>query len=286
MSPVVCGLAGHPAKPQASKKFAPSSLSLQGVDRVMRTLHRVIAAALLLALVAPTFADAEKTVKEQLEKLNAGAGRAQPIRDEGVARSFPNHDFVAVIFPQFPVARLAPAPLKASNIYAVTKDGKLTLINDQEGLEKFFRAARVGEGEGALKDLVRAWLVMSAELHQDGFYKFKVEDDSLKVADGKGSGKIVVTQGGNGELRVSLTVKDGVVKEIKQEAEIKRGVRPKCQATLLLDPNPLVREIAEQDLLVMGRPALPYLAEQHARASRPLQQAIERVRQRILADDR
>jgi hypothetical protein len=246
----------------------------------------VIGPALLLALAAPVVADAERTVKEQLEKLNAGAGRVHPIKDEGVSRSFPNHDFVAVIFPQFPVARLAPAPLKGSNIYAVTKDDKLTLVNDQEGLDKFFRAARVGEGEVALKNVVRAWLTLSAELHQDGFYKFKVEEDSLKVEQGKASGKIVVAQGGNGELRVSLTVKDGEVKEIKQEAEIKRGIRPKCQATLLLDVNPLVREIAEQDLLVMGRTALPYLAEQHARASPLLRQAIERVRQRILAENR
>lgn len=249
----------------------------------MRTAAKLLAPALLLALAAPSFADAEKTVKEQLEKLNANGARAQAIKDEGVGRSFPNHEFIAVIFPQFPVARLAPAPLKSANVYAATKDGKLTLISDVKELEKFFRSARFGEREAAQKDAVRAWLRLSQELRQDGFYQFKLEDDSLKVAGGKASGKVVVTQGGNGELSVTLTFKDGELKGHEEAAEIKRGVRPRCQATLLLDANPLVREIVEQDLLVIGRPALAYLAEQHAKASPELRKEIERVRQRILA---
>ena len=40
--------------------------------------------------------------------------------------------------------------------------------------------------------------------------------------------------------------------------------------------------MAEQDLLIMGRAAKPYLDEQRAKASPALQQAIDRIWQRIL----
>src|SRR5262245_59775930 len=132
----------------------------------MRATVRVLAPALLLALTASAFADAEKTVKEQLDKLNAGAARVQPIKDEALGRIFPNHEFVAVIFPQFPVARAAPEPLKPANVYAVTKDGKLTLISDAKELVKLFQPARFAN-EAAQKDAVRAWLRLSQELRQD-----------------------------------------------------------------------------------------------------------------------
>jgi len=96
----------------------------------------------------------------------------------------------------------------------------------------------------------------------------------------------MITGGGNGDISVTITFADGSIATIAGEAQIARGIRPKCQATLLLDTNPLVREIVEQDLLVMGRAALPYLAEQHAKASPELKKAIERIRKLILSSDR
>jgi len=44
--------------------------------------------------------------------------------------------------------------------------------------------------------------------------------------------------------------------------------------------------MAEQDLLVMGKAAGDYLAGQRARADRKLQNAIDRIWERILAEDR
>jgi hypothetical protein len=208
------------------------------------------------------------------------------VKEEAVSRVFPGHDFVAVLFRQFPVGRIPPEPLKPSNVYAVSKDNKLTLINSTGQLEEFFKKARPGADEQAKKDAVRAWLRLSQELHQDGFYGFKVEEDSVKAQGETALGKTVVNRGGNGEIAVTLSFKDGLLTSAKEEAKLKPGPRPICQATLLLDPNPLVRRIVEQDLLIMGRMALPYLEEQHARATPELRQAIERIRQRILAEDR
>jgi hypothetical protein len=63
-------------------------------------------------------------------------------------------------------------------------------------------------------------------------------------------------------------------------------MRPRCQATLLLHPEKLVREIAEQDLVVMGSMAKGYLMEQRARANSELCREIDRVLQRIEAEGR
>jgi hypothetical protein len=54
----------------------------------------------------------------------------------------------------------------------------------------------------------------------------------------------------------------------------------------LLDPDPVVRSIVEQDLLIMGPAAGPYLEEQRARAAPDLQRAIDRIWQRVLAGER
>ena len=65
-----------------------------------------------------------------------------------------------------------------------------------------------------------------------------------------------------------------------------RGMRPRCQATLLLHPDPLVREIAEQDLLVLGRLAREYLLEQRAKANPDLRRQIDRIWKQIEVEGR
>jgi len=68
--------------------------------------------------------------------------------------------------------------------------------------------------------------------------------------------------------------------------EIKRGIRPICQATKLLDPDLIVRGMAEQAILVMGRAAKEYLAEQRESASPELRDAIDRIWHKIVSEDR
>ena len=73
--------------------------------------------------------------------------------------------------------------------------------------------------------------------------------------------------------------------QVNEEAKIRPGPRPICQATKLLDADQIVRRMAEQDLLYMGRAAHEYLMQQRAQAAPDLQQAIDRLWQRILAQD-
>ena len=103
------------------------------------------------------------------------------------------------------------------------------------------------------------------------------------------TGKAVVSQqGGNlGAIAASLAFDPaGKLAQASETATIKRGVRPICQATKLLDPDPIVRGMAEQDILVMGRAAKEYLHEQRAMAGLELRDVIDRIWQRILAEGR
>ncbi|HUR55123.1 MAG TPA: hypothetical protein VMZ71_13400 [Gemmataceae bacterium] len=245
----------------------------------------------------PTAAEVEKAqakVTEYLKKLPAGeSARVTPLTGDGAA-AFPNHILFSVVFPQYPVARIAPEPLKPANVFAAPKgDGKVVPASDAKQLEAMFKDhARPVKTAAEGTDAVSAWLRASAELSQDGFYKFTVKVDEKAASNEKGgyvgSGEAAVTpQGGNkGEVRATLTFKDGKLTKVEEKRNVIPGVRPICQATKLLDPDPIVRGMAEQSIRVMGSACRPYLDEQRAKASPELKQAIDRVWKQILAEGR
>jgi hypothetical protein len=249
-------------------------------------------AALLLAagrLPAEDSAKAEKAVKDFLADKKADAP-VTPVTDDALTKLFPGTSFCAVVFRQYPVARVAPEPFKAQNVFAVSKDGKLVHLTDAKGLEGYFKDNLKGvkDDDGA-KLAAQAWLALSQTFRQDGFYKFSVPKDDLKATEEKGerkaSGKLVVTQGGKGDLTATLTFDDkGKLAKVAEESAIKPGVRPICQATKLLDADPLVRRMAEQDILVMGRSCKDYLDEQRGKASPELCREIDRVWKRIVEE--
>jgi hypothetical protein len=260
----------------------------------MRT--RTLALAAVLALVTGARADekdADGKLKEYLAGINgAEFARVTPLAADGVKETFPDYQLFAVTFPQYPVARVAPEPLKSANVVAVPKKGgKPTPITGLKELEKFFKenarpVKTAAEGEQAAK----AWLRAAAELNQDGFYKFTV-----KAGPGKAVGDTITATGeapvnpagGNkGEVKAALTFKDGKLASADTKVNLKPGIRPICQATKLLDADPIVRGMAEQSILVMGSAARPYLDEQRAKASPELRKAIDRVWARIVAEGR
>ena len=226
-----------------------------------------------------------------------GAKRGQVIAVEGeaLAHAFPKYRFYLLRFRQYPVAVRPPERLQSNNLFVVTPKGSVDYIGDAKALERFFRATLAPvKADTEARDALKAWLRLAEEFHQDGFLQFSVPDDALRVTPAAGgglrvTGKAVVNpQGGNmGEIAASLTF-DPAGKLVKgsETANIKRGVRPICQATKLLDPDPIVRGMAEQALLVMGKAAKEYLDEQRAKAGPELRRAIDRVWQRILTEDR
>lgn len=217
-----------------------------------------------------------------------------PVDSDALAGSLPAWRFYAVRFRQWPVGIRVPPPLKASNIFAINSQGKVELVATVEALESFFRGALPrAAGAGAQKQAALAWLTLTPEFSQDGFFRFTFSKTGPRVTREDGGSRVrgrveVVPQAGNeGFIQADLCFDErGRLLDVQEQRQVKTGLRPICQATLLVHPDPLVRRMAERDLLVLGPLALPYLEERRAQASPRLRQALEALRLRILAGER
>ena len=227
-------------------------------------------------------------VRNHIDQLERGKGVGDITwkGESAVAKTFADYHIINARFRIYPLARQVPDGLNTSSLFAVNKDGKVEFLKDAKSLQKFFRAheAKITDEDGA-KTLLAAWLTLTQEFHQDGFFKFDVLSKEFAVT-GKGelkaTGRAVVMAGGNGQLSADLVIdKDGKLAKVDEKAEIRRGPRPICQATKLLDADPIVRRIAEQDLLIMGLAARDYLLEQRDRAAPRLRLEIDRLWRQI-----
>lgn len=247
-----------------------------------------------LARSAPTAQEIDKATSAVAEKIKELKGEGllptQRLTGDGLEQAFPQHLFFAAHLRQFPVARLLPedSKLKNQNLFVVDKDGKVLHLTESKALEKFFQThLPAAKDDAAMKQAAQAWLALSPEFLQDGFFKFKLIPDATKVvAEGKGkkaSGQVVLMAGGNGEITCTLIFDEsGKLTAASDATKVRAGPRPICQATKLLDADPIVRKMAEQDLLYMGRAAHDYLMLQRAQVAPELQQAIDRLWERIL----
>jgi len=233
----------------------------------------------------------ELLAKKLAEFKGAERGQIIPVTDEAAGRAFPAHSFYVLRFRQYPIAQMPPGTLSANNLFVVKPDGSVEHLADAAALESFFRATLAPiSTEGEARDAAMAWLRLTEEFHQDGFFEFLVPRDPIRVAATGTRGRQVTgkaevnPQGGNtGEIVATLSFDQaGRLVKVSETAKIKKGVRPICQATKLLDPDPVVRAMAEQAILVMGKAAKEYLTEQRMKASPELQQAIDRIWQRIV----
>jgi hypothetical protein len=236
-------------------------------------------------------AGALKKMTDFLAKHNAEDGAVVAgVQEPALERNFPTYLFVSVVYRQYPVGRIPPEPLKVHNIFIVGPDDKLQQITDVKGLTRFFQdALRPLKDDADFKDAARGWLALGVNYHQDGFFRFSIpKDAAVVVREGKGH-KVtakaeVAKQGGNsGGVKVAMTFGgDGQLRTVVHDANLRAGIRPICQATKLLDADPIVRAMAEKDILVMGRAARAYLHEQRKKAAPALQRAIDRVWKRIV----
>jgi hypothetical protein len=230
---------------------------------------------------------AQKQVDEHLKKLG-GTGAQILWLGEDLTKLFPDRVFFAARFRIYPVARKMPEGMKPTNVFVVNKDGTLVHVKNLMELQNYFaKNLPTVKDEKSAKGAVKASLQLAQEFHQDGMYKFTIMDESAKVDDKDGgkqaSGKAVVMQGGNGEMVLTLTFDAaGKLTSVTENAKIKPGPRPICQATKLLDADPIVRRMAEQDLLYMGLSARDYLMEQRDLAGPELRREIDRLWQKIV----
>ena len=229
--------------------------------------------------------DSEAQVKEYLEDIGAYGYTVTAITADYLDDTFPDTDFFAVIFRRYPLLIPPPKGLSASNVFLV-QDGTVFPLVGPADLRNFFlgNLAPV-QGEAGAKDAGLAWLRLSEVFSQDGFFTFAApqvrvtpSDEEIRVA-----GSVTVTAGGRGSIHVAMEFdSDGELDDVSETRSVHPGVRPICQATKLLDADPLVRRMAEQDILVMGESAKACLDEQRAKAKPELKAAIDRIWNRIV----
>ncbi len=205
------------------------------------------------------------------------------------ATILPGYSFVVMILRQYPVAYGPPDPLLGMNsIAAVGRTNTVEMITSEDALVSFFQAHQVpATTEQKMLLTVKAWLHLSQELKDDGFYTFAVREESvviLPVDSIQGEGITEVTAGGTGAIKANVWfgTPNYTIYDVVEKVELVPGIRPICQSSKLLDNDPIVRKMAEQDLLVMGTKCFDYLAAQRAKSPPALQKAIDGIRQRIL----
>jgi hypothetical protein len=258
-----------------------------------RVSHALGLGAVVFGLCSATIAkaDDQQLVEEYLATRGASGAVVRPISDDYVGRTFPNFSFFGVIFRQHPIAVQCPQKqdLKCSNLFFV-KGGRLDFVATIPDL-RFFFIAEMGPApdEKAAIDAASTWLRFSEELKQDLFYTFSAPEISYMPREDivRVRGQAAVVAGGEGHIEMLITLgAAGSLVNIYEKSALRPGVRPICQATKLLDRDPIVRRMAEQDVLVMGRAAKPYLDQVRVTARPKLQQAIDRIWQRILGEGR
>lgn len=222
------------------------------------------------------------------------SGQLLYVRSDALKEIFSNRLFYVLRFRVWPVGFDIPEPMKSNNLFVVDSRGKLVLVTDSEQLKSLFKtsASQVKDDKTARLAL-RAWLELSSELNQDGFLRFSIDDTAIDarivgsglVAHGKA---VVQPRGGDeGFLSATLTFdNEGRLESSEEKREVKAGMRPICQSTKLLDPDPLVRQMARRDLLILGRRAEPYLIEQRKKVSPGLRKAIDDIWLEIVRENR
>lgn len=200
-----------------------------------------------------------------------------------------------VHFREYPMAVMPRPPFKSRNVVRVDALGKMKMYAKREELNKEVTQLQMQMQQDQVAEFAVNYLKLSTLFSQDGFFEFvydkktvKVNDDGTVVA----IAPVVEKAGDMGALKVtfkcSRTQDAGALQidSIKEEDTVQPGIRPVCQCTLLLDENPIVRKIAERDLLVMGRAAFPYMRQQMETAAPELRKEIERVWKRIERGER
>jgi hypothetical protein len=201
-------------------------------------------------------------------------------------------DFFEVWFRRYPFAAIPPKELTFSNLFWV-EDGIVSYGTDFSDLKEFFfdQLPQITD-EDAAKDAGVAWLRLSEAFSEDGFFVFDTPEvtgttDASGVISIEGSVDVMPIRSDSGSITMTMEIdSSGQIDDVTEKRSVKAGARPICQATKLLDPDPIVRRMAEQAILIMGRSARDYLDEQRAKARPELKKAIDRIWQRIITEDR
>jgi hypothetical protein len=245
--------------------------------------------------------DSEALVEQYLKGIGATGYTITAVTADYIDDSFPDTDFFEVRFRQYPVGVTTPEGLSASNLFLVQNGTVFPLVRPADLKDFFFDELSLVRDEDHAKDAGLAWLRLSEAFSQDGFFTFAAPQVKVTTSNpvprpdqrrnrrarvlGKirVTGSVTVTAGGRGSISVEMDFDSGgALDGVSETRKVLPGVRPICQATKLLDADPLTRRMAEKDILVMGKSAKEYLDEQRAKAKPDLKAAIDRIWNRIV----
>jgi hypothetical protein len=179
--------------------------------------------------------DGNEAIRQWLSQIPfPQSGLILSIDDPMVVQGLPAEHFYVLRYPRYPVAQALPEDLSYNNLLVVHLDGKVERVSDTGGLENLFRSNLVQITDQRLALIaLNAWLRLSQEFHQDGFFEFqKPVGKSNRLQKGAGivaSGKtIVIANAGNrGEITVVLRFdRAGKLSSAQEIANVISGRRP------------------------------------------------------------
>ncbi len=239
----------------------------------------------------PAYAVREFEEKTQKEFFQNRQGMLSELKDKELAKTFGGQlNWLLLRYPIWPIAMMINPPLQSNNLFVVDEKNKIVAhLVDLEMLKKFcMQNMHSVKKEQDAKEALIVYLRLQQELAQDGMFQFSIKQDWLKISSTGGrlvaSGRSVVAQntGNEGYLESKLVFgADGRLASAVSVNKLQEGMRPICQSTKLLDPDPIVRKMAEQDILLMGVSCKFYLDEMRAKAKPEVQEAIDRIWKRI-----
>lgn len=161
-------------------------------------------------------------------------GQILSIDDDPVVKAFSFQRFYTLHFRRYPVAPALPESLTYNNLLVLYANENVELIRDTNALEAFFRPQLLRVvSEAQARNVVKAWLRLTQEFHQDGFFQFSIPDGGILVLHESGSirasGKedVVSDYGNSGGIAVSLSFDSaGKLMDVKETANVIAGRRP------------------------------------------------------------
>jgi len=125
---------------------------------------------------------ARALVQAKLKQLGIASAPVQHLENGEVKSVLAGTQVFLLRYPRFPVARIPPAPLSSNNLFFVSPSGTVDIVSDAGQLRGWFQKHVHADTEKAAAQAVRAWLILAGELRQDGFYQFRLVNESVRVA--------------------------------------------------------------------------------------------------------
>ncbi len=232
-----------------------------------------------------------ETLQAYLSKYdNADLATLSRVKCDELSALLPKSSFFSLWFPQYPVAVEPSAPLKPTNVFVVTGEEVAHLRSAADIGKHLQDCLGPVRDEATVRQAAVALLILFQELKQDGFFEFARPKITLE-SNGEGMNalgevEVVEKRGDKGRLTVRISCADGRIDTVKLNGQLSPGIRPRCQATRLLDPDPVIREIMRRDLIVMGSRAEHYLVAQWRKAGPRLKKELEKIWRQIVAEGR